>query len=151
MNEPMESINRYAVEVSGWDNEENFFVEHTRLDWSEQNQKKVVLRHPVARGCVVFLRLLETVNPPANLPVAFRAGRIQPAAERDCSEVHLAQLWPEPRAIGSKRGEATEEPRAAAAQPRFLLESILRKSFATAPDPNHHAQSTRRQMPSNRR
>jgi hypothetical protein len=36
------------VEVSGWDEHEDFFVEKTELQWSEQSGKQ----HPaVASGC----------------------------------------------------------------------------------------------------
>lgn len=97
---------RYAVEVSGWDEEENFFVEQTRLEWDQQNMKKVLLRNRLRTGSMVFLRLLEPVNPPANLPVAYRAGQIQAAVSREHAEVHLEQFWPSPPGKGGIAGLA---------------------------------------------
>ncbi len=86
---------RFAVEISGWDNRENFFVEKTQLEWSALDRRTVVLRNRVRAGSMVFLRLLEPVSQPASLPVACRAAHIQ-AAGRDCAEVQLEQLWPPP-------------------------------------------------------
>lgn len=93
MNEPMDPLKSYAVEVSGWDAKESFFVEDTRLEWNEQHVKKVVLRHAAKTGGMVFLRLIDPVKPPAKVPVAYRASRIQPAALGG-SEVLLDQVWP---------------------------------------------------------
>ena len=84
----------YKVEISGWDNDENFFVEQTQLEWSEHNQKKIVLRHRLASGAMVFLRLAEPAKLPASLPIAFRAGRIQAGPVQNTSLIQLEQLWP---------------------------------------------------------
>lgn len=133
MNDATRLNQQFAVEVSGWDKEENFFVEHTRLDWNEHNHKKVVLRHLIRPGAIVFLRLIEPAIPPANLPVAFRAGSIQPEAGRACSEVHLDQLWPEQGEAGGKVGGPAAQWGVSARG----VESLLRESFAP----------TRRQIP----
>jgi hypothetical protein len=130
MNEATELNQKYAVEVSGWDQEEKFFVEHTRLEWHAQNPKKVVLRHLIKTGTTVFLRLLKSANPPPILAVAYRAVRIQPAAERDCSEVQLDQLWPEQSAMGGKNDGPATGRGIPASRPIFHIESLLRESFA---------------------
>jgi len=37
----------YPVEVSGWDEHEDFFVEKTELQWSEQSGKHILLLRPI--------------------------------------------------------------------------------------------------------
>ena len=54
-----ESQTAYSVEVSGWDNNEDFFVEKTELHWSEQSGKHILLLRPIASGALVFLRMLD--------------------------------------------------------------------------------------------
>jgi hypothetical protein len=83
----------YTVEVSGWDQEENFFVERTKLEWNEPNVKKVMLRNRVRLGSIVFLRLLEPMSPSTNLPVACRARQMGDEARGEYAEVDLEQLW----------------------------------------------------------
>ena len=41
----------YSVEVSGWDNNEDFFVEKTELHWSEQSGKHILLFGADRFGC----------------------------------------------------------------------------------------------------
>jgi hypothetical protein len=83
----------YTVEVSGWDDEENFFVERTKLEWNEPSVKKVMLRNRVRVGSMVFLRLLEPMSPSTNLPVAYRARQMGDEARGEYVEVDLEQLW----------------------------------------------------------
>jgi len=61
----------YAVEVSGWDSAENFFVEKCDLEWHEESGKQVALSHKVPDGAVVFLRLLQPMSTDRSLPVAY--------------------------------------------------------------------------------
>ena len=49
----------YRVEVSGWDSRQEFFVEKTDLEWSEEAGKVIVLSRSVAAGSLLFLRLLD--------------------------------------------------------------------------------------------
>ena len=119
MNEVTQEVQQYIVEVSGWDHQEDFFVEQTQLEWQGQNVKKVNLRNRVRPGAIVFLRLLEPLNPPSVLPVAYRVGQVLSSDERKCSEVSLEQLWP-------RHGEAgirTEASPAAAASPATRVET----------------------------
>ena len=46
------------VEVSGWDAEERFFVEHSTLACSQLGEKTLFLRNAVQAGSIVFLRAL---------------------------------------------------------------------------------------------
>ena len=43
----------YPVEVSGWDEHEDFFVEKTELHWSEQSGKHILLLRPIVSGRIV--------------------------------------------------------------------------------------------------
>ena len=124
MNEAPEEVERYKVEVSGWDHDEDFFVEQTQLEWQGPDVKKVNLRNRVRPGTMVFLRLLEPLNPPSVLPVAYRVGQVLSSDERKCSEVSLEQLWP-------RHGEAgirTEASPAAAASPATRVETARLES-----------------------
>jgi hypothetical protein len=68
-----ESQTAYSVEVSGWDNNEDFFVEKTELHWSEQSGKHILLLRPIASGALVFLRLIDPTSVDRVHPVAYRA------------------------------------------------------------------------------
>lgn len=63
----------YPVEVSGWDNNENFFVERTELHWSEQSGKHILLLRPIISGALVFLRLIDPTSVDRVFPVPYRA------------------------------------------------------------------------------
>jgi len=88
-------INRYRVEVSGWDSKENFFVEKTSLDWKEREGKTVALHAAVRVDSVLFVRLLRPLGGGEDFPVPHRALRVE---ERDqdasCKHVGLEQLQP---------------------------------------------------------
>jgi hypothetical protein len=62
----------YSVEVSGWDNKEDFFVEKTELHWSEQSGKHILLLRPIVSGALVFLRLIDPTSVDRVHPVAYR-------------------------------------------------------------------------------
>ena len=83
----------YRVEVSGWDEKENFFVEKTTLDWAEGSGKKIELRACVAPQAVVFVRLAQQMGGSNGFPIPYRAVEI--SARRDGSTtVVVQQLQP---------------------------------------------------------
>lgn len=86
--------NNYAVEVSGWDMSETFFVEKTSLAWAQDGMKEISLRHPVREGCVIFVRLMQPVASTDNYPVACKAVKVLERAAEGCSSVQLTQLRP---------------------------------------------------------
>ena len=47
------------VEVSGWDEKENFFVETADLDWDDFAGKHLSLEHKLANGAMIFVRALQ--------------------------------------------------------------------------------------------
>lgn len=61
----------YQVEVSGWDQNETFFVENSELSWDEQVGKQVGLRHMLDEASMVFVRLLQPATLERTYPVAY--------------------------------------------------------------------------------
>jgi len=96
MSDPTQTENNYSVEVSGWDESENFFVEKTVLHWGEQGDKDIRLRAPLREGCVVFVRVLQRFSNTEAIPVAYRVAKLSEPDEKGCTVVRLAQLYPRP-------------------------------------------------------
>ena len=76
-----DSQTAYAVEVSGWDSNENFFVEKTELQWAEEPAKLIQMTHAISSGALLFLRLLDPMSLDRVYPVPYVAERV--AAEDD--------------------------------------------------------------------
>jgi hypothetical protein len=76
----MDSIDKlqtsYRVEVSGWDASEEFFVEKTTLNWRGGDQKEINLRAGLREGCVLFVRLLQSIALVNNIPIAYQAAKV---------------------------------------------------------------------------
>jgi hypothetical protein len=72
------NMTSFRVEVSGWDMDQQFFVEKTELDWYDGENKSIHLRTPVKRGAVLFVRLLEKGSSGQGFPVAYEANQILP-------------------------------------------------------------------------
>ena len=85
--------NSYRVETSGWDIDENFFVEKTELDW-KQNEKTIHLRRPVRKGTLLFVRLMGIVGQEYSVPVAYHAAAVTYRNQRRYYDVSLAQVSP---------------------------------------------------------
>lgn len=66
----------YAVEVSGWDSNETFFVEKTELRWSEESAKLIHVKHAVTSGALLFLRLIDAKSTDRVHPVTYVAERV---------------------------------------------------------------------------
>ena len=84
----------YRVEVSGWDTDENFFVENTELQWEEGTGKRVRLSRPLRGSSIVFVRLLQPLSPTRGYPIAYQAEPADPGAESVNYEYKLVQLHP---------------------------------------------------------
>jgi hypothetical protein len=67
------AANLYRVEVSGWDDNNAFFVENAELEWTEETGKQVALHRALNDGAVVFLRLLQPISNDRSHPVAYEA------------------------------------------------------------------------------
>jgi hypothetical protein len=88
------TTNLYRVEVSGWDLEENFFVEKTDLEWDEIQGKRIRLSRSVKKGAVVFVRLLQPLAATSGYPIAYHAEQHGPEDSRGTFEVRLTQVHP---------------------------------------------------------
>ena len=87
----------YRVEVSGWDTNQDFFVEKAELEWSEGAGKLVLLKRAVAPGALVFLRLLDPTSPDRVHPVPYRA---EPVSESVNGSYRVRLLPARPQATG---------------------------------------------------
>ena len=63
----------YFVEVSGWDQQESFFVEKSQLACDEAVGKFISLRHYLSDGSLIFLRLLNSDTSLTAIPMAYEA------------------------------------------------------------------------------
>jgi len=84
----------FAIEISGWDESEAFFVEHTRLEWSAETGERLLIHRPVPSGAVVFLRIVSPTAMDCSFPVAYRVEEIRKLAEngRRLWELRVSQL-----------------------------------------------------------
>jgi len=86
--------NIYAVEISGWDALEAFFVEKTDLRWGADGMKEIHLRRALREGSVIFVRLLQPVASSDNYPIACQAVKVQEQGAGGLSAIQLTQLRP---------------------------------------------------------
>ena len=87
----------YRVEVSGWDRTQEFFVEKTDLQWSEESGKLVLLSHVVTPGALLFLRLLHPTSLDRTHPVPYQADPVGEETENGQYLVRLVQAHPRNR------------------------------------------------------
>ncbi len=99
----------YRVEVSGWDEKENFFVEKTILDWSDGMRRRIAVHVPVARDAVVFVRLAQQVGGGSSFPIPYRAVEAIPERDGGCTMLTVQQL--QPRRAFRERAEMTFDDR----------------------------------------
>lgn len=70
---PPAATRRYAVEVSGWDSSECFFVENADLLWNEETGKRVALVRRLPEPSILFVRLLQQGPSERSHPVVYEA------------------------------------------------------------------------------
>jgi hypothetical protein len=70
--ENLPGTNHFRVEVSGWDEDEIFFVEMSHLDWDDFAGKHISLRHMLPEGAFVFVRVLRPIAPQENPPIPYQ-------------------------------------------------------------------------------
>jgi len=63
----------YAVEVSGWDAKEEFFVERCELEWNEESSKQVALKRTLGENTLLLVRLLQEGESDRSHPVVYEA------------------------------------------------------------------------------
>ncbi len=72
-NAPFPLTRLYAIEVSGWDCREQFFVEKCELQWNEESGKQVGLKRAVNDNAILLVRLLQGGDADRSQPVAYEA------------------------------------------------------------------------------
>lgn len=70
----------YLVEVSGWDRDQDFFVEKCELEWSEDSGKQVALKRSLRDNTILFVRLLDPCEQDRSYPVVYRAESLEKAS-----------------------------------------------------------------------
>lgn len=86
----------YAVEVSGWDRADNFFVEKARLYWDKRTGQQLCLRTDLRVGTVVFIRLLEAIANEDNFPIAYLVGGSLCIETNGRTVIEISRLHPKP-------------------------------------------------------
>ena len=98
----------YRVETSGWDVDENFFVEKTNLEWTEE-EKTVRLQRAVRKGTVVFVRLMGRDVQEDAFPIAYQAASVTYRMHERCYDVSLIQMSPRMPAAALAEGSLKQE------------------------------------------
>jgi hypothetical protein len=62
----------YRVEVSGWDENQSFFVEKSDLGWDDFAGKHVSLQRMLPDGAMVFVRTLQTQGLGQSAPIVYK-------------------------------------------------------------------------------
>jgi|SRR5579859_7268198 len=87
------AMRKFAVEVSGWDKSERFFVENCDLLWSEETGKHVVLAQKLRENAILFIRLLQSGPSEQSHPVVYQAEFVE-KAENGGSRFRLKTVTP---------------------------------------------------------
>jgi hypothetical protein len=89
----IESIS-LTVEVSGWDTQGSFFVEHSTLDCTESGGKVLALSRSVSGRSLLFLRTLYSGSAGKSSPEAYRVESIDPTEGSGFKYLHIANFLP---------------------------------------------------------
>ncbi|MGH9727902.1 MAG: hypothetical protein ACRD4V_04855 [Candidatus Acidiferrales bacterium] len=82
------------VEISGWDQAENFFVEKTMLRRFEDGSQKVLLHASLRVGALVFARLTDEQIADRSSPITYEVATIDSSPSFKGREVQLTQRDP---------------------------------------------------------
>jgi len=103
LSETLPILGSCCVEVSGWDEDEIFFVEKSELSWDDFAGKHIALKHMLGDGDLVFIRMLQPTSLQRSFPIAyetefiacdahgsheFRLNAVQPRHGRNCFPVN---------------------------------------------------------------
>ena len=102
----LESIS-LPVEVSGWDAQGSFFVEHSTLDCTESGGKVLALRRSVSGRSLLFLRTLYSGSVGKSHHEAYRVESIESNEGSGFRHLHLANFLPR----RSRDGEPKDLPK----------------------------------------
>jgi hypothetical protein len=93
LSETLPIASNYRVEVSGWDEDEIFFVEQSELSWDDFAGKHISLKRMLAKGALVFVRVLQPTSLQPYYPIAYQAEFIRCDAQGS-HEFRLNQVLP---------------------------------------------------------
>ena len=93
LSETLSIASNYRVEVSGWDEDEIFFVEKSEVSWDDFAGKHIALKHMLAEGALVFIRTLQPTAPQRSFPIAYEAEFIG-CDNQGCHEFRLNPVQP---------------------------------------------------------
>jgi hypothetical protein len=110
----------YRVEISGWDLNEEFFVEKTDLVWTRGGEKKLLSRHALPNGAIIFVRLATPGVSCNSVPVVYRVDNVQPMNSAGECEMRLLQLNPRGKesCTGDPASDKEEEDSAGNREPK---------------------------------
>ena len=97
------------VEVSGWDAEGRFFVEHSTLGSTELGQKTLLLRHAVQSRSLIFIRALYTDSFMKSHPEVHHVDRMESSERFGYKKLHLTDLPPRHNGGGEPK-DSTKHP-----------------------------------------
>jgi hypothetical protein len=137
--ETSEPQTAYPVEVSGWDEHEDFFVEKTELHWSEQSGKHILLLRPIVSGALVFLRLIDPLSIDRARPVPYRAELFETMKVGKCRvrllSADLVTTWGagQLRSEGCRNGMNSGEPYPIGTSEGFCSRKVCQPDCVRAP------------------
>lgn len=94
------------VEVSGWDTEGRFFVEHSALDSTESGQKTLLLRHAVHARSFVFIRARDGDSFAKSHPEVHHVERTESSEHCGYHKLHLTDFPPRRNGGGKPKNAA---------------------------------------------
>ncbi|GEM_PF-1076200 len=97
MNENTNFSGSYQIEVSGWGLDDMFFAENSNLSWSRDEEKRLMLRHTISEGAIIFVRLIAPEPSFTSVPVAYEVHDVLPMNSDGLCEMRLSQLHPQSR------------------------------------------------------
>jgi hypothetical protein len=90
----MAAVHITRAEISGWDAEQQFFVERAELSAAGHGKNAAVLSNRVQRGSLVFVRPVDWSEQEKSHPVAYRVVEVRPKEGPAPFRVVLEPLHP---------------------------------------------------------
>lgn len=72
VSEALTQLECYRVEVSGWDENQAFFVEKSDLAWDDFAGKHISLQRMLPDGAMVFIRMLQPQGLDQSPPIVYK-------------------------------------------------------------------------------
>jgi hypothetical protein len=97
MTAPMDGVSTCGIEASGWDVNEEFFVELSELQWISGGGQRLTLHRALRVGAIIFLRLVHATALGPAFPVSYqvrtvRASNFVGTWELDLAELHRREM-----------------------------------------------------------